>query len=119
MERTSKYHFELFKKEFKKYISMFGLVGWDIEFAHCELVGAMATCAFSGVDRLATISLNTVFYDVSDMALEVKKCAFHEALELLMSPLSNLAVSRNWNEDMYTKENHSIIRTLENLYFGI
>ena len=115
--KTTRANFTLFKKECKKYIDLFGLNNWEVIYRHEALGDARATCTFDSVGKVVVLSLTTDFDKVEDLEFEIKKCAYHECLELLLAPLCDMASSRDWNFDNWMSESHSIIRTLENVYF--
>ena len=112
-------HFEIFKKECQKWIEIFGLKNWQINYVHKKLEKARARTSFNCVGGIATIFLNTnwdedatYYFDVND----IRKSAFHEVCELLLGRLNNMVEQRYalHGEDA-EEEVHRIIRILENV----
>jgi len=96
----------------KKYLNMFGLKSWDVVFKFVKLEDdTLAQCSWDAGNRCATLVLNTI----CPLDTDIEKCALHEVLELLMSPLEDLAMSRNVLYADYDKEKHSVLRTFENI----
>lgn len=114
--KTTKKHFEIFKAEALKWIDFFGLKDWEVEFAHIRDDENMAACTTRCTNRWAKLSLSTVWTDVvSDY--DVRKCAFHEVVELFIAPLFTCAHSRYISEHEIKEADHMIVRTLENVIF--
>ncbi len=115
--QTTNEDFELFKEEFKKWQVHFGLIGWNVFFRHEKLKNMFACIRTNLVGRVATVKFNTE-WDKNDYgAVEIRKTAFHECCELLMSRMNALANYRHTTEDEVTEENHNIIRILEHILF--
>ena len=117
---TTKKDFELFKKEFLKWINFFGLLNWRLFFYHektDEDSFAIITCETE--NRVAGVTLNKIFPAEDYFPENIKMVAFHEVCELLLSDISDLAKSRFINETDIDTEIHRIIRTLENTVFKI
>jgi hypothetical protein len=80
---------------------------------------ALANITWSQMNRWARIRLNTAWgEEVTENLL--RKAAFHEVMELLLSPMNWLACnassfSGDQREAIAEKENHTVIRTLENV----
>lgn len=114
--KLNKKHFDLFKKECKKYIEKFGLCSWEINYKFKPIEGAYGNCASKYSGRAATITLSSNFYENGkNVNKEIKRIALHECLELLISPLEAHAQARVWDADDFDKEIHIVIRTLEKL----
>jgi len=113
-------HFELFKKECKYWIKKFGLIGWSIHYKFSDKIETFAQCKTSYTNRTCIISLSNK--DLKDdnpvtdnIIYEIKKTAFHEVMELFLSPFCALGGARSWDEEVWDREQHAIIRTLENI----
>ncbi len=116
--KTTKRHFELFKKECTKWIVIFGLVGWEIAYKHIKLTGVLACCEADIEGRWATISLADDWGDHDSLNdEEVKVTAFHEVCELLLWRLRHLGTDRYIRMGEMMEEIHAVIRTLENVIY--
>ena len=112
-------HFTIFKTECQKWIEIFGLKNWQINYVHKKLENARARTRFNCVGGIATIFLNTNWseeasyeFDVND----VRRSAFHEICELLLGRLNDMVVQRYALHEADTEEEiHRIIRILENV----
>lgn len=105
--------FETFKKEFIKWVDIFGLRGWDITFKFEKLNNIYGSCTSNIVGRCATIALNNTMTKEQYSTHQVKKTAFHECCELFLARINGLANYRHTTEDEITEEIHNIIRTME------
>lgn len=116
MYKTTKKEFELFKKECRKWIKFFGLFDWEVYYEHVELKEkAYATCHTDMLGMVATFSFNKVVG--TNIRDDIRRTAFHEVCELLISKLKIIAKCRFLSEDEITTANHEIIRRLENCVF--
>lgn len=116
--KTTPEHFEIFKQECEKWIEIFGLKDWKIEFRHEEhLDNTTASLWASSVDRLAVIYLDPDWkhQEITPEALDLS--AFHEVCELLIAPLTICAKARYVSEDEIMEGGHYIVRTLENVLY--
>ena len=119
--KTTKVQFELFKKECEFWIDHFGLKGWHVEYIHQNHDDGRACCGWKISGRIANITLSTEWEDWRKEPItenDIKRSAFHEVCELLLSRLSMMAKNRIANhDDVVDEEVHNIIRTLENTIF--
>ena len=112
--KTSKRHFKLFCDEVKKFIDIFGLVGWEVYFEHEQyLSNAQAVCITDQQGRTCTMALATEWVALKPTDLEVRRAAFHEVCELLLSRLNTFAKHRFVRESQIDEESHNLIRILE------
>ena len=115
--KTTKKHFEIFKKECEKWIEYFGLKDWDIHYAHREDADNLGTCGYNMVSCHATISLTINWDDDEPTTVAVKKIAFHEVSELLLARLVSVAHTRSATGHDIEEATHGIIRRMENSVF--
>lgn len=115
MIKVDKKHFEIFKEECNLWVQRFGLVNWRISYEFHKINGALGLCATFCCDRVAAISLSTEFEDTDNLNNDIKKTAFHEVMELMISPLNACAKSRYITESEIDEARHDIIRRLENV----
>jgi hypothetical protein len=108
--------FGIFKAECLKYIALFGLTDWRIEFGQHDTSNA-AEEFYDLPAKSATIFL-PLEWDTED-GLEfnkeacLKNCAKHEVLEILLTPLTRMIDTRRYNQDEMNIVTHSVIRRLE------
>ena len=112
--KTSKRQFNLFCNEVRKFIDIFGLVGWEVYFEHKQYLSTeLAVCITDQQGRTCTISLSPMWVGLKPTDLEVRKAAFHEVCELLLSRFNTFARDRFVQESQIDEESHNIIRILE------
>ncbi|UCD87146.1 MAG: hypothetical protein JSV01_05120, partial [Desulfobacterales bacterium] len=112
--KTSKRHFTLFCNEVRKFIDIFGLAGWEVYFEHKQYLSTeQAVCITDQQGRTCTIALSTQWIGLKPTDSEVRKAAFHEVCELLLSRLNTFAKDRFVRESQIDEESHNIIRILE------
>jgi len=115
---TTAEHFEMFKDEARKWIAIFGLLGWMVEFDQIDLPGSHAECSTNYKGRIARLKLATKWGEEPTEA-RVRRSAFHEVCELLFAPLWSNATDEELGatqrEIEIVASQHSIIRTLENV----
>jgi hypothetical protein len=112
--RLSQKHFKLFRSECEKQLERLGLKGWKVYYQFKKLDNSFGRADWSYSGRVATISLATNFpKPYENLEQQIKETALHECLEILLSPISDMAGSRDYHGDSFTKEIHTVIRTLE------
>lgn len=115
--KTTKKDFELFKKECRKWIKVFGLKDWEINFEHVPVQSGIGEHIFDSNNRWAYIKLATDWGNTEISSCEVKRTAFHETVELWLGRIRILAKIRYVREDEIDEEIHALVRTLENVIF--
>ena len=118
VETTDK-DFEIFKGECEKWIQYFGLLGWEVSYAHKEFERKeiMADICYNIFSRAAVIRLNLKRPKNECNDQSIKLSAFHEVCELLLGRLTYMAEARFLADGEVEEETHNIIRTLENKIF--
>jgi hypothetical protein len=123
---TKQEKIKFLKSEFQRFIKYFNLL--DYEYFYDEYESDNFRCAVSwySYDHSDNPGAKTIEFKWSKNWIESKidkyelsKVAFHEAMEILLLPLRELASCRNiivTNREIEL-ENHRIIRTLENTIF--
>lgn len=114
MKLTNK-HFVFFRKECEKRIAELGLSSWCVKYAFNKLENDYANISWNYKGRIALITLSNEFESHDTIENQLCTTALHECLELLLSPLIDLAEDRTWCDAEFEKEKHAIIRTLEKL----
>ena len=118
MKITEK-HFLLFKEECQKWIEIFGLKNWEINFYHKKDSSEyLASTVYSYQGRTVDVHLNTVWQDkrkTLDTNYELKKSAFHEICEILLYPVRYIGECR-YVQGAFEIDAvvHDVIRVLEN-----
>ena len=115
--KTTKKHFEIFKKEVEKWIKNFGLFDWEIQVEHGNISNNdnSAECQYNIMAKNAVLRLNTNFTETQPFTdKDVRAAAFHEVAELLLCRLGFLAENRYITYNEIEIERHSIIARLLN-----
>jgi hypothetical protein len=117
--KTTAKHFAIFKEQVERELERFGLKNGQVKIKHGggEEVGrAEMFQNWAGRQALITLSI-TWQEEITEHQL--KMSAFHEVMELLFAPLKCLAIhydlAQGQRERMADREQHGIIRTLENV----
>ena len=118
MKLTSK-DFEYFKDRCHFWIERFGMIDWQVHYEMGDIEDNRGRCLAHYKGRVATIALtDNLDCRRKELHENLDRTAFHEVMELFLSPLECCARSRIWDDDIYDRENHAIIRTLENIFIG-
>jgi len=108
--KTTKKNFESFKKEFNKYVGLFGLKDWDITFLHTKIDGAYADILVKADSSVATVSFNSNLCS-NACKKDAKSSGKHEAIHLLLARLQCLTSIKN--DYRANVESERIVRILE------
>lgn len=118
------HHFEVFKEEARKWMTFWGLTEWEVFFVFSpDEDGCRASCYTKHFDKICHLALNKR-PDLCEPPNEIsiRKSAFHEVCELLLSSLTFIALDE---EIPYTErkgltesESHAVIRRMENALFA-
>jgi len=114
---TTKRHFKIFQKEALLWVNEFGLNDWTIRFIHEDTPDALASCLSDNDAHRAYIALSPE-WDRKPTTKRLKREAFHEVIELLLSKMDYLARERFIDEKEIDIARHAVIASLENLIFG-
>ena len=117
--KTTKKHFELFKREVYKWQDALGLKDWRISFQHVndeECYGGLAYTDKPQLNRTITFAL-TKDWDDSPIIAGIKRAAFHETCELRLLELRIAALDRSSTKEDIDAKVHAVIRRLENIFF--
>ena len=117
--KTTKADYELFEKEVKRWIDFWGLTEWDVSFNHenPRLKDVDAGTRYSYADKWVVFGLTDEIHDYEYSKDFVKKCAFHEAAELLIAELVSLCQMRTVTDDDIVRAAHCVIMRLQNRVF--
>jgi len=115
-------HFHKFVTYSKLWIKHLGLGDWEIRYLFCEAEEDSPRASAEIVDvnnRLVFITLYDD-WDIKPTCLNLKRVALHEVLEVLLSDFWLLAANRDdFSVARLDRENHRVIRRLENFVEGI
>jgi hypothetical protein len=119
-EDEQKRRIELFTNTIYKYLDYFGLKNFriDIEKGSNDCYGE---CNYHITSKTATIKYGISLIENQNINdNQIKKTAFHEVMELLLSKLSILSYNISYprTENEVDEEVHNIIRTMENTVFN-
>lgn len=113
--KITKKHLKTFNKCVHFYLTNFSLKDWEVEVEVGEdETTTRAECFTSLEDKYCKIKIDPR-WDVEPTPVELNKTAFHEVMELLLSPLYSLAKDRFITEKQISEAGHSIIMRLQNL----
>jgi len=116
MPKTTKTHFELFKKECLYWHERLGLQRWDLIIAHEELDSLISQLRYNAIAHRATVVLNITWVDV-DRAETLNdeliiSSAIHEISHLLEAEMSSLSRERYVGEDELYRAEEVVVNIL-------
>ena len=121
MPETTSKHFEVFQREVRRCINLFGLLTWRVHIEHgpCENSPCRAECYYDVSNRSSTITLNTE-WDEDDKInnVEIKVSARHEVIHLIICRLAALGMDRYVSQRDFQEEQEALVRLLHRLIFG-
>ncbi len=111
--------FEIFKEEFLFWVESYGLKGWELHFVFDDDENAecRAQIARDHDGRIAVVMLTQKWVGTEPTDRNLRKCAFHECAELLLSKLNDLCRRRSVTDSQIEEEVHNVIRIMENRHF--
>lgn len=112
---TTARHVDVFKKEVLFWIEKWGLHEWEPRFSHEECENDLAALRFNICGRVATFILATEWKRTAINNYQIKVCAKHEAIELLLAESHGIAIARYVTEDEFLSAHHALVRRLEKL----
>ncbi len=108
MKAKTSRDFEIFKREFKKWQTRFGLNGYKVYFRY-EDTDCFADITTTQQDMVATARLDNKRHPDKD----VRSSAKHEAIHLLINRLEQMAYSRFLGNNDITEATEELVRRLE------
>ena len=106
---------ELFKKWFIHYQYIFGLTGYRITFAFCDIGNNLAQLATDHGLMIATASLSNNLPKNQRSNSNIKDHAKHEAIHLLLARFSYNAWGRFVTKPEMVETEEEVVNKLENL----
>ena len=108
----------IFTSEAQKWIRKFGLLDWEIHYGYDDDNDCRASCTANKEGMIAMLYLSRAWNTYKPKQEEIRKMAFHEVCELLMSKFRLAAEQRYTTDNELETERHAIIRVLENVLYN-
>lgn len=113
--RTTKKHFELFKKFFNQYRGLFGLNNYTLYFSHVSIKGVYGEIITDHMGHVSRVKFNTIWDDREPTEEEIRNNALHECCHLLTNKLKWLATCRYLSEEEIEETTEEITVRLANI----
>lgn len=121
--KTTKKHFDYFKKCCLKYTVEFGLGEWQLFFDHGSCFGndcddfASINFADNNFDKIVTLSLSNDWGDVAPINRRIDFAAYHEVAHIVLFPMV-CCLLEYYSDKMVQSLWHEAIRRMEKSKFG-
>jgi hypothetical protein len=112
-------HFDEFKREVNRWISLFGLSDWRIYFQQRNLPEMMAMCKHDSAHRVATMVLGRFWQDVKPSPEEIRRTALHEVAHLLCADFTTIALAKYKSQEEAMTAEESLVARLANCLIQI
>lgn len=114
--KTTNKHFEIFKKEVKKWMNEFKIGGWEVYFKiNEEDKESLSGCSWNLKGKVCTFELNRNWPEGDKVDNNnIKKSALHEVLHLVIAKITTMAVRRYVNRDQVEEAEEEAVNTLIN-----
>jgi len=114
--KTTKNHFNLFKKEVKKWVDIFELNDWQVYFKHKASKGVFGVLRTTLKGKVATFFFTQNWDDYACPLTKknIKKTARHEATHLLLARFSCLASERYISGNELEEAEEEVVNKLVN-----
>lgn len=110
--KTTKKHFQYFRKRCEHYASILGLHGWRLDYSHETIKQTwLAWVNMDTLSRRATICFHTVWEDEPITNNNIDQMACHEVLEIFLER----ACDRFTHSDEAESNRHAVIATLQRI----
>lgn len=110
-------HFDIFVEEFNYWVAKYSLNNWEFHYHFSNDGDFRASVCRDHPGRLCIVVLNNKWIGTEPNDENLRLCAYHEATEMLLSKLNDLAHSRSVTADEIEEAMHTVIRTLENTHW--
>jgi hypothetical protein len=108
-------HLSVFRAEATKWMQAFGLVDWEVVIDLTDdFPENRASCLASSLEDRCAHLLLTREWDYPPADDELRMCAFHEVMELLLMNLRSAVDVRGVDTRLVDQEMHRLIRIFEN-----
>ena len=121
--KATKEHFEIFVKECKKWVDIFGFNDWYFHYVYKEDDGDneyehLADCTWDYSSKQVVVNLYDDWGDITEPNEEsMKHAAFHEICHVLIAKFQDLAYHPNPDEDEVVSAGHGVINILQNVLY--
>jgi len=112
-------HFNIFVDEFNYWANKYSLNNWEFCFNFGTDYDTRAYIYRDHVSRICLIFLNNEWEGTKPTERNIRLVAYHEATEMLLSKINDLASSRSVSKDELEEAIHVVIRTLENTHWNL
>jgi len=117
MTKVTSKEYKLFKDYHSKWCDKLGIKNWSIHYSFEHLDDNYAQTYMDTDGMVSSTTLSDYWDDTRPMTnAAINRLALHEALHLLIRPLTSQAESRYTTQDNILSIEHSIIRQLENIF---
>lgn len=118
--KTTKKHFELFKRSCEYWIERFKLDNWKVNYVHGTIrPDTYANCETKVSGYIATIHFCKKWYTSEGNYMPTKEnieeTAKHEVIHLLLARLSDYGTSRMYTADDCYEAEEELVRKLHNI----
>jgi hypothetical protein len=117
--KTTKQHFELFKKHFKETQKHLEMSEWEVYFKWSDLNESYARINTKAIDHVATVEFCKDWYNENDIypltPEHIKYKAEHEAIHMLTAKLNIMAEARFVTQDEVDEAEHELVRKIHQL----
>lgn len=117
-KKTTKTHFNMFKKFVRGYATKWGINDMALYFSHEELDNAYAINAGNVLKRTSTLGFTTEWDEYGGRKLcekEIKRTAKHEVTHLLLAELQACAYERFIDSDTVERAFETLVVKLQNI----
>jgi hypothetical protein len=113
--KTTKKHFEIFKKHCLVLQAKWGLSSWELYFYHTDLDGCYARMTSDQEGRLVRIEFNTSWPEETISIDGIKNVAKHEMIHLVLARLYTIGLDRFASSSELDEANEEAVRILEKI----
>lgn len=113
--KTTKKHFELFKKECLFLQNKWGLNSWELYFSHEEMDNCYAKLSTDLIGRVAKVDFSAIWPEPLISDKYIKIVAKHEMIHLVLARLYTLSLHRFLTESELEEANEETVRVLEKI----
>ena len=117
MAKTTKVHFNLYKKAIRYYLNKYKITGWHVYFAHSDECTGYASTYADYRKRSANFML-TITWDEDGLELnekEIYSTAKHEAIHLMEWPVYAIGHERYSSQEELSSAHEEIVTHLTDL----
>jgi len=112
--KTTKKHFEIFKKECQMWEKRFELSGWDIRYWHEQRSKGLSSTTRDLIGRGIDIYLS-FGWNIPITVKEIKDCAKHEMIHTLLARVSENGKARWLTDTDYYEAEEELVYKLEKI----